>query len=59
MIGIIEQNGNPVYGIYSYILDAPEDLENLPRKGAPGSTALVASTGNIYILNNQREWVQL
>jgi len=52
MINIIEQNGNPSYGLYSYILDTLEDLENLSTKGAPGSAALVASTGEVYILNN-------
>lgn len=59
MINIIEQNGNPSYGLYSYILDTLEDLENLSTKGAPGSAALVASTGEVYILNNQKEWVKL
>lgn len=59
MINIMEQSGNPAYGLTQFILDTEDDVASLTPRVAPGSTALVASTGNIYILNNQREWVQL
>lgn len=61
MINIIEQNGKSSYNVINYIIDSTDDLENLPTNIASGSTALIATgiTTDIYILNNQKEWVKL
>lgn len=61
MIKMIEQNGETVYNVVSYMLDSVEDIEKLPKGIASGSTALIPLTTGleVYILNNQKEWVKL
>ena len=39
-----------------FILDTEEDVQNLPESCAPGSAALVADGGAIYLLNASGEW---
>lgn len=50
--------GDRQYGTHQYLVDEEVDLQDLPT-GEIGSTALVAATSNIYILNNKLEWVKL
>ena len=56
---LMEERGTPSYGVVSYIVDNVSDISNLPVDHQPGSTALVASTSDVYILNNQEAWVLL
>ena len=57
MINLYKQDGETLYGVKEYILDSPEDIPSLPTNIRPGSTALVISTSNIYMLNGSKQWV--
>lgn len=55
-------------GIYTeFVCDEPADVLNLPTgansnsldRPRPGSTAVITSTQEVYVLTNQREWVAL
>lgn len=41
-------------GRHEYLIDSSEDLKYLPADDV-GSAALVAATGDIYILNNKKQ----
>lgn len=58
-ISIMSQDGKQAYGVKEYVVDTSDDVENLPHNVAPGSVAIVASNSEVYILNNQKEWVKL
>lgn len=62
MINLYSQNGEVEYRVTEYILDTRADLEKLPeysKTAAPGSSAFVVATSEVYMLNNQREWVKI
>lgn len=62
MISIYSQNGEVEYRVTEYTLDTPDDLEQLKIMGknaAPGSSAFIIATSEVYMLNNQREWVKI
>ncbi len=62
MVNIIKQTNNTTTYVTDFIADTEDDVQSLPTKAndvAPGSTCLVAETGNVYILNNQEEWKKL
>lgn len=44
-------------GTHQFLVDEVSDLDNLPKE--PGSAALVANTGEVYICNNAKEWKKL
>ena len=46
------------YGTHQFLVDEVEDLSVLPAEEI-GSTALVAATSDVYILNNKKEWTKL
>ena len=55
----MSQSGHTAYGLKEFALDTPEDLNNLPIDITPGSIAFIISTGSVYMLNNQSEWVEV
>ena len=57
MINLYKQDGETLYGIKEYILDSTSDVQNLPTNVKIGSTALVISTSDIYMLNGSKQWV--
>ena len=62
MIGLYSQNGEVEYKVTEYVLDSPNDLEQLQimsDNAAPGSSAFIIATSEVYMLNNQREWVKI
>ncbi|MBQ7385051.1 MAG: hypothetical protein IJW04_00915 [Ruminococcus sp.] len=71
MYTVLREDGNYLnngQGTYNeYIVDNIEDVATLPtgkdnksiNRPRPGSTALVANAGMVYVLNNAREWVVL
>lgn len=62
MINLYKQDGDTLYGIKEFIIDSAEDIANLPTnipKIRVGSTALVISSGDLYILNSAGKWVLL
>ena len=56
MFAIMTQSG--AYGRKEYICDTDADIANLPKDDNPGSAALIAANGNLYILNCQKEWIK-
>jgi hypothetical protein len=62
MISIYSQNGEVEYRVTEYTLDSEADLKQLKiigKNAAPGSSAFVIATSEVYMLNNQREWVKI
>ena len=59
MISKIKQNGNVVYGVLELVCDTPEDLPNLPKNAAMGSTAFVISIAKTYMKNSSGEWIEI
>lgn len=55
---LISHDGNPAYGLKEYVVDVPEDIKNLPE-ALMGSTALVISTGEVYMINSEGKWIKL
>jgi hypothetical protein len=53
------QNGDVVYDIKEYVCDGPEDIANLPRNCGMGSTCVVISTSEVYMMNSKGEWVKI
>ena len=51
--------GKETKGLTEFYLDGPEDIKDLPTTCAPGSTAIVIATAQVFMLNNQKEWVEL
>ena len=62
MVNITSQNGDVGYNVTEVVLDTPSDLEILKTEQwylAPGSSAFVISTSEVYMLNGSREWVKI
>lgn len=58
MITVASSSGKTTYGIKEYCLDTPSDLNDLIKNDdAPGSTAIIISTSEKYILNGQGQWI--
>lgn len=55
MYTLIAHDGEVVYGIKEYVIEFVEDLNLLP-KCPMGSTALMISTGDVYMKNSSGEW---
>ena len=57
MFNILTQNGKSTYGLYEFACDTGEDLKKLPVKNAVvGSRALVIETGQVFVLNRNKQW---
>lgn len=62
MISMYKQNDNISAYVSEFVCDTEADIKDLPtdkNKVYPGSTCLVASTSEVYILNASREWVKI
>lgn len=59
MINLLSQSGHQGYGIKEYILDTPDDLDNLPVTDKAGSTAFIISTSQVYMINSRGEWKEV
>lgn len=59
MYNLYAQNGDTQYNVMEYVVDTPEDIDFLPTNGAMGSSAIVISTSELYMLNSQKEWVKM
>ena len=58
MINLYKQDGETLYGIKEFLLDTEGDVKDLPtKKIGVGSTAMVITSGNLYILNGSHQWV--
>lgn len=60
MFSIIRQNDNTSTYVTEFLVDNESDMTTLPTNSVdPGSTCLVAASGNVYILDNTKQWKQL
>lgn len=59
MIGLMKDNGRPVYGLKEFVADTEADVALLPRNCAMGSTCFVIKTGEAYMLNSEKVWVKI
>ncbi len=59
MVNVLSQNGQITYDVYEFAIDTPEDLKKLPTKSAPGSIAIIISTGAVYMKNSAGKWVEI
>lgn len=59
MIKMTSQNGDVVYDVKEYVCDTPEDIPNLPQHCGMGSTCIVISTSEVYMMNSERKWIKI
>lgn len=59
MINLYKHDGEVLYGIKEFLLDSPEDLSQLPTNVKTGSTALIISSGALYMLNGSKQWIEI
>lgn len=54
-------NGHSIAYTYEWVADEITDVAsfNVPKDAAPGSTMLVAATGDVYILNTKKKLIQI
>jgi hypothetical protein len=43
---------------YEFIIDNDNDVPDLPKACAPGSTALSCASGKVFMLNASGNWVE-
>lgn len=58
MINKFSNQGVPKYDLLELVLDDESDVQNLPTNCAPGSLALVISSGNLYVMKSNKTWVK-
>jgi hypothetical protein len=61
MYTILSNSGRRVYGIKQYIVETLADIDSIPLLNtvAPGSTVLVVTSKQKYILTRERIWVPI
>ena len=62
MINIIKKNDNVSAYVTEFVADTEADIKDLPTdtsKVFPGSTCIIVATSDVYMLNNNQEWVKL
>lgn len=57
MAYLIKQGGKADYNYKEFVCDTTEELANIAKQNVcPGSIAYIIETGDIYILNQKKEW---
>lgn len=59
MYKMTSRNGEVVYDVKEFVCDTPEDIAMLPRNCSMGSTCVVISTSEVYMMNSKGEWVKI
>ena len=59
MISIMSNSGHTGYGIKEFVCDTLDDINDLPIDTKQGSVAFIISTGTVYMINSQGEWVEV
>ena len=61
MIQLIKQGSRTDYNYKEYIVDNEQDMAeiSLDEDICPGRTCFIVSTGQVFMLNNKKEWVAL
>ena len=52
MYKMTSRNGEVVYDVREFVCDTPEDIAMLPRNCSMGSTCVVISTSEVYMMNS-------
>lgn len=53
---ILAYDDSKIYNLSRFLVDTASDIKSLPTDCAPGSKAIVAENGSIFLLNNNHEW---
>ena len=56
---MISTYGQVQYNVSEFVIDSPDDLENLPKKCAQGSVALCTDDGSVYVKDSTGEWKEV
>lgn len=57
MAFIMKQGGRADYNYKEYILDSANELNSINKETAcPGSIAYIVTTGDVYMLSNNKQW---
>lgn len=59
MIAKMKTSGHTQYGVSEFIIDTPDDLDNLPINIPMGSTAFCISDSSVYMINSKGEWKKI
>jgi hypothetical protein len=59
MFSIFSNNGKKTYGIKNFIVDTPDDIDNLPKDCHPGCLAFVISNSAYFMMNHKQTWVKV
>ncbi len=58
---IVRQGGRTDYNYKEWYLDTEADLETISedelKSACTGSVAYIIATGNVYMLNSEKEWI--
>ena len=59
---IIKQGGRTDYNYKEFFCDVATDFQNISerdlKESCPGSVAYIISTGELFMLNSEKEWVE-
>ena len=58
MVYYTVQNGDVPYGIYELALDKRDDIKDIPKNCAPGSSCIVIEDSSIWMLGSDG-WRQI
>ena len=53
---IISQSGQTPYGVEEFVVNTPAGIQTLPTHCPPGSTAMVISTADVWMLGTDQQW---
>lgn len=58
-IYVVTQGGRTDYNYKEFFVDTVTDKDDIDvTTCCPGSVAYIISTGAVYILNNEKEWIE-
>ena len=52
---ILAYDDSKIYNLSRFLVDKASDIKDLPTDCAPGSKAIVAENGSVFLLNNNHE----
>lgn len=60
MVSTMSNGNKKAYGVAEYVCDTEDDIKDLPTTGcAPGSAAIIISTGSVYMMDSEGKWVEI
>ena len=54
----MNDNDYPGYHV-EIVVDSRDEIEEVPTTYAPGSSCLVTEDSSVWILNTQKEWIEI